>query len=99
MQNHPGVSNYTTLGDRLKAVFATIPDDELLASLKTYYAGRRGYTYKVLWRTYVAMTYMNIPSFAALIRALQDNPDLREACGISNADNVDSLVKSLCRPN
>jgi transposase len=70
---------------QLKALFATIPEDELLSNLKVYYAGRKGYTYKVLWRTYVAMTILNLPSFAALIRALENNPYIAEACGVNGA--------------
>ncbi len=68
---------------QLKVLFATIPEDELLSNLKLYYAGRKGYTYKTLWRTYIAMTVLNLPSFAALIRALQNNPYLAEACGVN----------------
>ncbi len=76
--------------NQLKAVFQVIPDEVLLRTLKTYYAGRQGYTYTVLWQTYIAMVMMNIPSFAALIRALCDNPYLAEACGISSQDGVPS---------
>lgn len=91
MTKPPGVLNYTTpLACELKALFDAIPDDRLLASLKTYYAGRRGYTHKVLWRTYVAMTYLSIPTFASLIRMLQDNPSLREACEIAAPDGIPS---------
>ena len=91
MTNHPGISNYSTpLAGELRALFDAIPDDDLLKSLKSYYAGRRGYTHRVLWRTYVAMAYLNIPSFASLIRSLQDNPSLREACGIDTPESVPS---------
>jgi transposase len=70
---------------QLKALFAIIPDFELLSNLKVYYAGRNGYTYKVLWRSYVAMAVLNLPSFAALIRTLQNNPYVAEACGVYGA--------------
>ena len=75
---------------RLQALFNTIPEEELLRALKVYYAGRRGYTYKVLWRTYVAMTALNLPSFAALIRTLQNNPFVALACGITSLDAIPS---------
>jgi len=75
---------------QLKAIFEAIPDGELLHALKVYYAGRNGYTYKVLWCTYVAMVILNLPSFAALIRALQNNPYIAEACGINNPDSIPS---------
>lgn len=67
-----------------------IPEEELLKALKVYYAGRRGYTYKVLWRTYVAMTVLNLPSFATLIRALENNPYLAQACGIVTLEAIPS---------
>jgi transposase len=43
-----------------------------------------------LWRTYVAMVVLNLPSFAALIRALEDNPCLAQACGISHLELIPS---------
>jgi transposase len=75
---------------QLETIFSVIPEDELLSALKVYYAGRNGYTYRVLWRTYVAMTVLNLPSFAALIRALGNNPYVAQACGITNPDAIPS---------
>lgn len=75
---------------QLRTLFETIPEDELLKKLKVYYAGRNGYTYKVLWRSYVAMTVLNIPSFAALARTLENNPYVALACGIHSADAIPS---------
>lgn len=75
---------------QLEAIFNTIPEDELLRALKVYYAGRNGYTYKVLWRTYVAMAVLNLPSFAALIRTLENNPYIAQACGIMSPDAIPS---------
>lgn len=75
---------------QLRTLFEEIPDDELLKSLKVYYAGRNGYTYQVLWRTYVAMVVLNLPSFAALIRALQNNPYIALACGIVSPNGIPS---------
>lgn len=99
MTNHPTINNYTTsftcqdttpIAQQLEALFNVIPEDELLKALKVYYAGRRGYTYRVLWRTYVAMTILNLPSFAALIRNLENNLYLAQACGITNPDAIPS---------
>ncbi len=78
------------ISQQLEALFNTIPEDELMKALKVYYAGRRGYTYKVLWRTYVAMTILNLPSFAALIRTLENNPFIALACGITNRETIPS---------
>jgi transposase len=75
---------------QLEALFNTIPEDDLLKALKVYYAGRCGYTYKVLWRTYIAMSVLNLPSFAALIRTLENNPYIAQACGISNSNAIPS---------
>jgi len=80
----------TPLYRQLKALFNTIPEDELLKALKVYYAGRNGYTYRVLWRTYVAMTVLNLPSFASLIRTLGNNPYLALACGITSPETTPS---------
>ena len=75
---------------QLNAVFDTIPEQDLLKNLKVYYAGRNGYTYEVLWRTYVAMVFLNLPSFAALIRTLHNNPYIALACGINNREAIPS---------
>lgn len=98
--NHPTTSSIDTnqtkcqdvipLAGQLEALFNTIPEGELLKALKVYYAGRCGYTYKVLWRTYVAMTVLNLPSFATLIRALENNPYLAQACGIITLEDIPS---------
>ena len=91
MQNHPTTYNYTTsLSRQLEALFNVIPEEELLRALRGYYAGRLGYGYKVLWRTYVAMTILNLPSFASLIRTLENNPYLAQACGIISPDAIPS---------
>jgi transposase len=75
---------------QLETLFDTIPEEELLKALKVYYAGRNGYTYRVLWRTYVAMTVLNLPSFAALIRELVNNPYVAQACGITSPNAIPS---------
>jgi len=91
LQNPPSIYNYTTPFVRqLKTLFEAIPEEELIGALKIYYAGRRGYTNKVLWRTCVAMTVLSLPSFAALIRALENNPMLAVACGITSYGGIPS---------
>ncbi|MDP2719371.1 MAG: transposase [Dehalococcoidia bacterium] len=90
---------------QLIAVFDAIPEEKLLSALKVYYAGRNGYTYKVLWRTYVAMTILNLPSFAALIRTLKNNPYVSLACGITSFKDIPSkfaysrFIQKLQKPN
>ena len=100
MQNHPTTSivdwkplncqDTVPIARQLEAIFNTIPEDELLRALKVYYAGRNGYTYKILWRTYVAMSILNLPSFAALRRTLENNPYIAEACGINRPEGIPS---------
>jgi transposase len=72
---------------QLNAIFRSIPDDGLLATL-TAKTGRPGYTVKVLWKTYIAMVVLGLPTFASLIRSLRDNPSLAVACGITSADGI-----------
>ena len=84
MTKHPSLDNSnTSVKDELQAVFETLPDEKLLGTLKVYYAGRIGYGDKLMWRCYVAMTYLNAPSVAAFVRLLTFSSDLREACGIT----------------
>jgi transposase len=86
----PKCQDTVPIARQLEAIFNTIPEDELLRALKVYYAGRNGYTYKVLWRTYVAMAILNLPSFAALIRTLHNNPFIAMACGITSPEAIPS---------
>jgi transposase len=72
---------------QLHGIFETIPDKELIAEL-TARTGRPGYTVKILWRTYVAMTVLGLPSFASLIRTLQNNPYIAIVCGIASPEGI-----------
>lgn len=82
--------DYIPIVKQLESLFNTIPENELFKALKVYYAGRLGYTHRVLWRTYVTMTVLNLPSFAALIRTLQNNPYVAQVCGIVDAEGIPS---------
>ncbi len=72
---------------QLHAIFDSIPDEYLLADLKAP-TGRPGYTPEVLWKTYVAGVVLNLPSFARLIRELQNNPFVAIACGITSPEDI-----------
>ena len=75
----------------LEAVFAELPDCELLTKLKgPTRRGRPGYEPKVLWRCYVAYYYLGLESVSALIRLLYDNPFIAQACGIESPDDIPS---------
>ncbi len=71
----------------LNAIFKVIPDGELIASLKAH-TGRPGYTVEVMWKTYIAMVVLSLPTFTSLIRALHDNPLLAVACGITSYEGI-----------
>jgi transposase len=72
---------------QLNAIFRSIPDKDLIVALKAP-TGRPGYTAEVFWKTYVAMVVLGLPTFASLIRALQNNPTLAVACGITSQDGI-----------
>lgn len=72
---------------QLNAIFNSIPDRDLITSLKAK-TGRPGYTVEVLWKTYIAMVVLGLPTFASLIRSLQNNPLLAVACGITSNDGI-----------
>ena len=73
----------------LEAVFQALPDTPLLEALEaTRWTGRPGYPIRVMWRTLVASFFLGIVHDADLIRALQSNPLLAEACGIDWPDGV-----------
>ena len=71
---------------QLRTIFDTLPDKELLAALKAS-TGRPGYG-EVLWKTYIAMTILGLPSFANLIRTLHNNPYIAIACGITSPEGI-----------
>lgn len=77
------------LASRLRAIFEALPDSELLAALQAP-TGRPGYGVKTLWRCYVASFALNLPSVAALLRELHDNPCLASACGIASPKGIPS---------
>ena len=72
---------------QLNAIFRAIPDETLIIALKAP-TGRPGYSAEVLWKTYVAMVVLGLPTFASLIRALQNNPLLAVACGIISNEGI-----------
>ena len=72
---------------QLHAVFQSIPDKALLTALKAP-TGRPGYTVEILWKTYVAMFVLGLPTFAGLIRTLHNNPYIAIACGIISIEGI-----------
>jgi transposase len=72
---------------QLNSIFRSIPDEDLIAALKAP-TGRPGYTVKVLWKTYVTSVVLGLPTFASLIRTLQNNPLIAVACGITSYEGI-----------
>ena len=71
------------LAETLDAVDAA----EIIAKIEDErYMGRHGYPPLGMWRAYLASFVLGLPSTNALIRQLQDDPELRLACGLG--DNV-----------
>ena len=69
----------------LQADFDNVDDTALLARLALYRInGRPGYPLRPLLRAYLAGYCLGLPSANALIRQLQDNPQLRELCGFGD---------------
>lgn len=92
----PLQSEYTTaapwgrgLTEQLRAIFEALPDEELLAALEaTRWTGRPGYAIRVMWRSVVASFVLGIVHDTDLVRALQGNPVLASACGITDQSGV-----------
>jgi len=81
----------------LSALFDALPDDALRAALgETRHTGRPGYPIPVVWRALVASFYLGIVHDTDLVRALESNPLLAEACGIGSPDAVPSKY-AICR--
>jgi hypothetical protein len=80
----------TIVGDR-QAIFAAIPDSELLDALRgPKRRGRPGRDPAILWRRHVARYALGIESVSALLRTLRDNPYIASACGIADASDMPS---------
>ena len=77
-------SRVESLGDldRLKRVLDALPDEALIAALeKRRDRGRNEYPVHAMWRALVAGMVFQHPSIEALLRELNLNPVLLDACG------------------
>ena len=75
----------------LEAIFKALPDEELLTKLRgPRRRGPKGYDPKILWRCYVVLYYLGLPSVSDLVRTLQDNPFIASACGIDSPEGIPS---------
>lgn len=81
------------LAQRLLLVFENLEDKQLLSALQeTRKTGRPGHPIPVMWRIVLAQHVLNLDSFSALIRALDDNPLLANLCGITNRSDISTKM-------
>ena len=71
----------------LEQVFASLDDNPLLSALMNR-RGPKGHEETTLWRCMVVKYYLGLPSTAAMIRTLEQNPWIARACGISSSDYI-----------
>lgn len=79
-------SRSSPLVDELKALFDVIeagPLADWLTSPVTR-RGPKGYSRQALFRVHIASYWLGLPSTAATVRSLQDNPLLRAACALGD---------------
>ena len=68
--------------DELRCILDEVDVSALVARLDEYRpVGRKGYPLTALWRAYFTSFILGLPSTNALIRRLQDDPELRLLCG------------------
>ncbi len=73
----------------LAALFSRLDDSELLKTLTgPARRGPKGYDMTILWRCVVTKHHLGLPSTAALIRTLHQNPFVARACGIGSPENI-----------
>ena len=76
--------------DELRCVLDEVDASSLIARLEEYRpVGRKGYPLTALWRAYFTSFILGLPSTNALIRRLQDDPELRLLCGFGQLPHRD----------
>ena len=74
---------------QLESVFANLEDAELLEILKgSVRRGPKGHSVQTLWRCFVMKHALSLPSTAAMIRMLHNNPFVAEVCGIDSPNAI-----------
>ena len=82
----------------LEAVFAALPDDELLSALiGPVRRGPKGHSTVALWHAFVAKYLLGLASTDALIRALHDNPYLADVCGFTTIPHKSTFSRFYAR--
>ena len=75
--------------EELQNLFARLDDSELLAALQgPARRGPKGHSVRTLWHCFLTKHYLGLPSTAALIRTLRNNPFVARACGIASPNDI-----------
>ena len=73
----------------LQTLFKSLDDTSLLIALSgPTRRGPKGHPVRVLWHCFIAKHFLEVPSTAALIRMLVNNPWIALACGISTPESI-----------
>lgn len=73
----------------LQALFDRLPDTELLEALEgPTRRGPKGHPVQTLWCCFILKHHLALPSTAAMIRTLHQNPYIAAACGIPSPDAI-----------
>ena len=73
----------------LQAIFDRLADKPLIDTLTgPTRRGPKGHSVRTLWRCYVTKYVLGLPSTAALLRLLNDNPFIARVCGIESRDRI-----------
>ena len=84
--------------DRFYLVRAHLPDDEIIAALEAKRgSGRDDYPVRAMWNAVLAGIVFQHPSGESLLRELQRNPALLEACGFDPLPRQKAPVVELVR--
>ena len=73
----------------LQSLFDSLDDTPLLKALiDPSRRGPKGHPVYTLWRCFLVKHYLSLPSTAAMIRTLINNPFVAQACGIQSPDAI-----------
>ena len=82
-------AQYPPVVAELQAVFEKLDDSALLIAIQgSIRRGPKGHPVQNLWRCFVMKYALGLPSTAAMMRTLHNNPFIAEACGIPSPDKI-----------
>lgn len=82
----------------LAMIYDALPDAKLIKRLWSYrWTGRRGYSPRSLWRALIAGYFLGTGTTIGLVRRLQEDRELRELCGFTQAPSRITVGRFLQR--